>query len=358
MVLKTKAHRSREEAEAADDLLDYLGNYKADETAKAAVEDKSPDIQIYKEVHQLDSDVMHTLRLAGKVLADMPKTVELWGKLQRARAAATTVPSAKSSHRFEWNHSRQKWVCNRCRRTKKTARAALDKLSCKPLHSGIENLVQQGPGPGHQVWSGTLAHGPPLLACFKCGAFAQYRVRNLSDPCHPVVRSKSVYELRKRKHPDTGERILRWHAYHSGKVYQPSGHKSRKIASSVVSSSTVAVPPCPLPVPSSAQPVPLSPANPSQVHPVRLGARSSHPGELLSQESAPLGEPRKKKPRPDPSLSTCGCGSCIVCDLFAQTSTALRPLQTEATARAVHYNPMDDPEASLATPQESDQEEW
>ena len=98
------------------------------DTAKKAVKDKSPDIQVYKEVHQLDSDVMASLRLAGRVLACSPKVVDLWGKLERARSAAPRVgrPPAEC-HQFEWNHFRKKWVCNKCRRTKRTTRVAVDR---------------------------------------------------------------------------------------------------------------------------------------------------------------------------------------------------------------------------------------
>ena len=234
----------------------------------------------------------------------------------------------------------------------------MDKLKCTPLDSGIAHLIQQGPGPGHQVWSGSLARGPPLLACFKCGAFAQYRVRNLADPCHPVDRSKSVYQLRKRKHPDTGEDILRWHSHHSGKVYQPSGHKSRKITTSAATPSTATSSLSPPPALPSSQSVQAAPVSPSQVHPVRIVAQLSQPSDVPSLDPALTAEPRRKKPRPDPSLASCECGNCIVCDLFTRPSTVLRPLQTEATAQRSRYNPMDDPETSLATPQESDQEEW
>ena len=108
----------------------------------------------------------------------------------------------------------------------------------------------------------------------------------------------------------------------------------------------------------SSQSVQAASVSPSQVHPVRIVSQSSQPSDVPPSDPALSVEPRRKKPRPDPSLASCRCGNCIVCDLFARTCTDLRPLQAEAIAPRSRYNPMDDPEASLATPQESDQEEW
>ena len=66
----------------------------------------------------------------------------------------------------------------------------------------------------------------------------------------------------------------------------------------------------------------------------------------------------RKKARPDPALAACGCGKCIVCDLFIFGCTGTRAPQVGTSSRGVHYNPMGDPEASLVIPEESDQEEW
>ena len=226
----------------------------------------------------------------------------------------------------------------------------------------------EGPGPGHKVQTAALEQGPPMLVCYQCGAYAQHRIRNLADPCHPIDRSKNLWLLRKRKHPETLEPILYLAPYYSGRIAQSSGIRSRAtrpvpgLAHSGPglhrSPQASAAPPVAAPVqhPSSQFDAVLSPsqqlAHPADLQPVLQSQLQHHPS---------CTEFRIHRSRPDPAIVQCQCGACIVCDLFGSKRHKMSRLETSDALsppdeRAIVRHNLDD---SQATPVPgSEDEEW
>ena len=108
-VLKTPAHRTREEAIAQNDEANWFGNDKADYWAKFALAGTGKDGNDYKEARQA---CLSSLGVAAKGLAGLLPT-EAIARLPRARRGGKGPRQARSEHHFT-RHPR-KWACIRAR---------------------------------------------------------------------------------------------------------------------------------------------------------------------------------------------------------------------------------------------------
>ena len=144
-VRKTKAHRSREQAEAEGDLEDFLGNQAADDWAKQAARKGRPT---EGDLASWDTEKGHLkayLRFAARMFAlwvpDDPHRRVQKGERRRGRATR----EAKQEHALVYNNRLRVWRCTACLKTFRF-KASAGKQACRPLAAHRNDVLARAVG--------------------------------------------------------------------------------------------------------------------------------------------------------------------------------------------------------------------
>ena len=204
---KTKAHRTKEEAEELGDLLTWQGNDAADRFAKEAAKAGLAPIAV-----QNAQDVV--LRYWPKLIRAVAALFAIWPLPREAYSAGNWVPRTRPrlgrriepSQPHDWAYSNifRKVVCTRCHKMSDKRRAT----RCKPLATGAPPIRLARVHASHKMC--TLMHEGGrdcLWFCWECGKYAHARTRNLNLACAGPVAVQGewhVRQLRKGFHPIKG----------------------------------------------------------------------------------------------------------------------------------------------------------
>ncbi len=103
---KTKAHRSRQQAEATGDLLDYEANDVADRMAKSATVRWNEDVEEKEELR------VRSTRKWLKLVTSVIDAAHVRGA--GAERKLTKKIEQKGTHRWRWEASCGTWICLAC----------------------------------------------------------------------------------------------------------------------------------------------------------------------------------------------------------------------------------------------------
>jgi len=177
-VVKTKAHRSKAEAEQAGDLEHFLGNDLADQAAKAAAWEGLQGKEEAEDFVALSARRKGFLRSVASMLALWKPTPKITSREKEPRRRKD-----KPQHSVQWVSQLNLWQCTVCLRTFRV-QERIDKVPCKTGRVVMANLAVRAEALGHQVWSASLVQGQGfILFCNTCGLYAQVRARGLVQPC-------------------------------------------------------------------------------------------------------------------------------------------------------------------------------
>ncbi len=187
---KTKAHRSRAQAEASpDDPVEWwLGNGWADHHAKCVTETLDAEADAIRALH--DAALHHATRAAMAVAWKMRRWPELGVVKAAARRRQRELRSEDGGDHVLRAVGAEAWECVNCRRWARGQRG-LYLLRCNPCRGA---LVQQAHG-SHQL----RAHGD-ILWCLRCGAFSARLLRRLREPCAGAPRTNTQRTMWRRLH--------------------------------------------------------------------------------------------------------------------------------------------------------------
>ena len=189
-VQKCKAHRSRAECEHdAQQLAIWRGNDAADQAAKQVAERASPSVPEQLVYEQAWETVAAVARAFGRMLALWPPARLLYagatrpdrGERQPGGRAGTEADRGR--HRWRPCGGGRVWQCQVCLCTTLQPRRRAG--GCiTALHRGTK--VQVAAASAHLLGHAVQAYpsdGVLLLACSKCGAYAQRQGVKLARPC-------------------------------------------------------------------------------------------------------------------------------------------------------------------------------
>jgi hypothetical protein len=185
-VLKTKAHRSKLQAIAEDDLENFEGNEAADSEAKrsASMHGHPPATCEEAELRQgaKRKGVAWTLATLKKAAIDLPEVPRRVSRANKARLKVADwegigcllVPSL-------WGGL----VCQMCF-SKVDARPKGVKR-CSGLNTAAVKVIECGKGNDHDLWVGRQVggayDGSPMFMCKNCGAYASAQCKALKKVC-------------------------------------------------------------------------------------------------------------------------------------------------------------------------------
>ena len=206
-VRKTKAHRTREQAEASDDLANWHGNEHADQWAKQGAQLGAP-VQWQRTAWLAHaSRVRHAIRAASSYLSEWPRVSDLLrqGLWQppftvgdgeaKPRPPGAARRAVDATHSWTYSPLIQAELCRACgtRRSVRQMRvcpvAPLDAGSIFARGLRVHHTHRPFAQLREQLEAG--GEGPPLIYCRECGCYSVYKVVGLADPCagHPRHRA-------------------------------------------------------------------------------------------------------------------------------------------------------------------------
>ena len=202
-LIKTKAHRSAEEAEASGDAFFYKGNAVADREAKAAAQIDMPGNDLLRQHSKLGKRAVEVLHQFVSVLVLWPcfaQAVELGKWVSTPKKVAARTKRLRTEHQFKWAPTIHRFVCLTCGKRSKFGKHR----SCQPALTMVDSVHTS-----HRL--SVLEHdttGEVLYFCRVCGAFAQVNVRGLRQVCTGPPEEKTTPWYKKEKlldgfHPTT-----------------------------------------------------------------------------------------------------------------------------------------------------------
>ena len=182
-VRKTKAHRSRAEAESQGDVDDYLGNGLADKLAKEAATLGRPPPAALRRWDLSISARRKFLRFVAAVL-DLWKGTSPAGSSRAAgRTLGPSVVRVRTPHLPVFHEGFRLYRCALCLSAART-KHRLQTSSCSRVPKRLLALIDRSRAQGHRLMFAAYAHGPgSLVYCSRCGYYAEARVDNLVKPC-------------------------------------------------------------------------------------------------------------------------------------------------------------------------------
>jgi len=197
-VVKTAAHRAREDAERAGDLEAWSGNDLADWVAGRTLHEadavhrdaRASAARAFRAHRRLVRDIVGRLlrwRAALGVPPPVPRRVA-----EGRRAAAFALP-ADQRHAFRWAPERRRYRCEGCGRC--VARLPRPGNRCLRAHPTLLRILAEAPRLGHCVHvcavQGRMAG---LLAiCTRCGAYGAERAHRLRRPCEGPAAGRAAF---------------------------------------------------------------------------------------------------------------------------------------------------------------------
>jgi hypothetical protein len=184
-IRKTKAHRSRQQAEQEGDLDDWLGNDLADGLAKEAASFGTPPAAV-AEARQLA--FLRRVQFYHMVAS----TLSMWQAQPPSGMGFTHKPRKKATttqHSLVWLPFIQKWACRVCQRNFRT-KATSSRADCKPINAASYwqksrgRVIGAAIEAGHTMWVCSYLQQPgSLLFCNVCGCYAQVKAVGLWNQC-------------------------------------------------------------------------------------------------------------------------------------------------------------------------------
>ena len=108
------------------------------------------------------------LRGAARILDEWEDTLVHFGTLVRPKASLRPPPKAiPPAERHEWRCGGKRWACLKCHRQTSSRQSQLGRGRCGGEASGVRKVAAAGFN--HDLCSFTLATGPEVLLCVKCG---------------------------------------------------------------------------------------------------------------------------------------------------------------------------------------------
>ena len=209
---KTKAHRTREQAEAENDLTNWTGNDLVDEAAKA--------IALHNDEPEVIGRISAFRTKAAAVLKSLVGIVKAYRKPdlpQTLTARPTETPGRTTTadgHRFVDVEGTDQQICKICCLLKH--RLEWNDETCQP-HPNIPLLKEQaGKAPllGHNLRV-AVAHPShcTMIYCTKCGAHATKQARKLAQPCpvlphQPPNNGQALRSINRGRHPSSKNALL------------------------------------------------------------------------------------------------------------------------------------------------------
>jgi len=185
-VLKTKAHRSKEQAVREGDVGNYEGNEAADREAKrsANAHGHPPSVCKDAEARQLAKrrGVSWTLATLKQAAMDVPEVPR----------SAIKVPNGRRKT-ADWEgvgcilvaSQAGGFVCKMC--FGKYATRTIKVKVCSGLNTAARKVAACGQAQGHDLWVGRQVggnfEGSPLFMCRGCGAYASVQCKQLKSEC-------------------------------------------------------------------------------------------------------------------------------------------------------------------------------
>ena len=233
-VVKTKAHRSRVEAEHDNDVEFWRGNVAADRHAKAAAARYDVEAAVFEAHEERFALVKNVLKSAAAILAPVHAKLDAVLDAQKAADKADRQAGSLSTHesvsamafnkcfkhhlkrkqiprrshalhQLHWHAQHARWSCARCRRTAR-APVRLLRTPCtapRSFKALLEAIAPEGRSRGHVLHTAHVAGAPQesLIFCARCGGYAQRKAFLLLKPCpgHSRVRTRP---FRNRRHPE------------------------------------------------------------------------------------------------------------------------------------------------------------
>jgi len=204
-VAKTKAHRTKEEAEAQGDLEAFMGNAMVDCLCRDKAKARLP------EQERIDS-FRAQQALGAQLYRFVAKMLTLWEPLHHKALLATAeayanrpkAPSRHKPHQYHYVQHRRAWVCQGCLKVRRGTRRPKPGNSCPDNLRRLGTRAARAAHLGHQVCIACPSSDPqsPLLFCRVCGAYGEQRFVNLGKPCpghRPTL--PALQRLQARQHP-------------------------------------------------------------------------------------------------------------------------------------------------------------
>jgi len=196
--VKVKAHRKLESAKDDAERWEIRGNAAADTNAVAA-QLMHPLLTAEQRARRQDDD--NKLEQVCRVLGAVPR---LWPKADRLQTlrppgvkGRRKRPPAASPH--DWQFRGGAWVCATCFKQARTRQAIArrEQEECEGLAPKMCAVVAHPQG--HVLAAAEDKCGKPLLACLKCGNWAESKPRALLKGCRGRVapRSEGFQALRR-----------------------------------------------------------------------------------------------------------------------------------------------------------------
>jgi exonuclease III len=185
-VRKTKAHRSRLQAVAEDDLENFEGNEAADHEAKKSANryghppatcDEAESRQTAK--RKGVAWTLATLKQAAIDLPEVPRRVSRAARCQRKTADWEGVGC------LLFDSIGGGLICKMC--FGKVANRSVKVVRCTGLNTAAKQVAKCGQSNGHDLWVGRQVGGSyggsPLFICRGCGAYAAAQCKALKHKC-------------------------------------------------------------------------------------------------------------------------------------------------------------------------------
>ena len=203
-VRKTKAHRTRADAEATDTLTEWYGNDQADAAAKQVAEVALPTAS-YLEVHDKILGLGSALaRQIAHLLAQWPRYHECIqsGAWVAMPPKGSRPATPRRHHRWRWAVASRLWVCSECHRSSRNRRA----YPCTGQPPAVQGMAPTQFHASHRVMTICPADEPganTLYFCTVCGAYAHRKLLQLKAQCPGAAAfaSTTLKRMRKGRHP-------------------------------------------------------------------------------------------------------------------------------------------------------------
>lgn len=185
-ILKTKAHRTIDQALAENDLEAFYGNRAVDGIAKKCAEDSlAPKTELWS-FDATAKQVCTILRGAARVLALWPDAESLFGTLER-RATVRRANARAAVEKHGWYWCDGLWRCRYCFATRAEGRDLRAAPHCGVTAVGTMRALAQRHETQHRIWLSRPADGTGALVavCVACGCYAERLCRQLQRSCEP-----------------------------------------------------------------------------------------------------------------------------------------------------------------------------
>ena len=180
-VIKTKAHRSREEAEACGDMEHFIGNEEADTAAKKAAKAGLPtDERVAERFANESFRRTKYLMSVAQILGTWQPTPRLPG--EKGKKGGAVERKGRNPHTLVWMRASGRWECQGCG-NRFESRTSAHRSSCKGTLNKTIEVAKAAQANGHNVHIALLEGTSGAVVFCTCGLYSQVRTVGLKKAC-------------------------------------------------------------------------------------------------------------------------------------------------------------------------------